>query len=124
MRLDGPLRGSELIPDLLVQSSPRDPIENLALARGQATQELSQSLELLVRLPPRARAAEGPLDRGQQLVLCHWFGQKVFGAGFDDPHCRRDFAVTSQENDRQVQALFIQARLKVGAAEPRDPDIE
>ena len=124
MRFDSPLRASELIRDLLVQSAARDAFENLTLTRSQAVHEPPQRLVLVVLLLAHAPACDRALDGDQQFLLPYRFRQKVFRARFDDLHRRRDITVTRQENDRQVRTHVIQASLQLGPAEPRDPDIE
>ena len=123
MRFDGPLRASELIRDLLVQSAPRDAFENLTLARSQAVEEPPQRSSLSsssCRTRPRAMARSIAASNSPR----HRFRQKVFRPRFDDLHRRRDIAVTGQKNDRQVRTHVIQASLQLGPAEPGYPDIE
>ena len=63
VRFDRPLRASELMRDLLVQSASRDPFEDLKLTRSQAADAPPQRLELVVLLLPHASTRDGALDR-------------------------------------------------------------
>ena len=113
MHLDGAFRRPQCVSDLLVRLAANQQVENVTLARRELGNERTQDSHPMILRTYLLAMREGTLDRLEQLLLAHRFGQKIFGAGLDRLHARWNIPMAGQKNDGQPMSQLGEASLQL-----------
>src|SRR6185437_7345954 len=102
--LDGALRGSELMGNLLVEPAADHELEDLSLPWREPADTRPQSVDAQALRMQLFVTIESVPDRLEQLMPRNRLGQEVLCARLHDLHAGRDIAVAGNEYDRQYVA--------------------
>ena len=117
MHLDRAHTDVQLVGDEFVGQALDHTLHDLALALGQALDQLGQALLALLAVQLLRRALQGLLNPVHQRVVRKGFFAKVERAALDGIDRRGHIGMTGQKNHRQSgQATFVDQAIKQGQA--------
>ncbi len=119
MQFDRPLRGTQLMGNLLVQLAANQHREDFVLARRQARQAQPQGGDPAFLLAHLLIADQRTGDRRQQPLLLDRLGQEILRTGLDRLHGRRNIPVAADEDDGQPASQRGEAILQLRSAQAR-----
>ena len=123
MRLDGPLGGSQLGADLLVQQTAGYQGEDFAFAGGKRAQELFQLDPPELFGAPFARELGAACYRAQQSAIVKRLLEEIHSTVPHRMHPERQITVTGDENDRCVPNCADEFLLQLKAVHSGQVDV-
>src|SRR5258706_5562095 len=98
MHLHGRFSDADIASDLLVQTSPRNLNQDLALPRNKRVKTLLQADHDLLVFPPHAIARKANFNGVEQILIAERLRQELNSPALHRTYRHRDVAVTSDED--------------------------
>ena len=124
MKLDGFLRGTQFVGDLLVEHTGNNARHHFAFARRERFVTPARIRQLPLQLPRGAVAFNGLLDGVEQVLLTEWLGEKFDRACFHRLDRHRDVPMPRDEDDRDFNARPGQFALQIETAQRGQTHVE
>src|SRR5262245_51154977 len=113
MSLDRALRDSEFRGNVLVEFTRDHEREDGSLASRQRLESRMQLAHPFSGGSVLNIFCQRALDRCQQRLPLHWFGEKINGAGFHGSDTHRNIAMTCEKDDGESVVLLVDRCLEV-----------